>query len=820
MQNQSKLPLPAGEWPRGSVYKNRSIMGQEKMAGRIMKNYNQLQMTSSNIYVSSLLSSPIRLTATCLPLLLLIENFQPVEMKGLVGKLPGNPASCPEEPCNSDPQQVLYALKWASLFFGCALMCPLFGYGLYKIWLKLKSLCGGGRGASNKNATGQGGGKNRSSSRGKQLNEKRARKGLSLEDGCQSRSSSSSRATSSSSPESLMASGVAGEKYGSQLSGANLNTKQKKSSLTVNSMSSGHSGQAQITAADTAPENAISTSNNWHQAPSGAGNSASANTNGLLTYRESVQLNPTSSPLASLSMSMMQQQKQQQLQSSQNAKRVNALSQQAQFVSHQNSDVSNGQENFNHQLINTNNGLGVGGNESNSEVTNGQEQQQQQRIFDEVSEMALNKQLAELLSNSNEVLQQRQHQRQLANQQQFEQQKNQQRNMYPNVIQHRYSMFVGRSSGSVVPEADCRMSLARIQQQQPQNGRDANDFYLNPEFNFQRSQTSMSASASTSTKRGKSRGLQAANYPSGKRKVHPAPADEPEIIGGSRFMDRESGTRDNVNGSEQNFATTTPINKREEDCDMVMRSSGHSIKLKEKLEHQQQQRYYNQLDQNGNLLTLPFDTEAFGQHRHSIDGSLLNNSGDNDSNNLSFSHLQIMTQVIGGGRPEAATIQLSSPSSSSGNNNLNPNGGSNNTHTNGGNGIATDGQGRLCVGGASPVQMVSRSGSERHHRRASSAIGSAAITSTNAPVNVVGSGSSKRPHISNANRLVHSYQQQQQHKQQRHKRQQEQQPPDNMMMTGQQHQQATSGNNSGGQLLMLDHRLNQRDRRPSLKALT
>lgn len=65
----------------------------------------------------------------------------PTTAKGLVGKLPGNPASCPEEPCNSDPQHVLQALKWTSLAFGLILLLPLLMYYISKLISKLHSLC-------------------------------------------------------------------------------------------------------------------------------------------------------------------------------------------------------------------------------------------------------------------------------------------------------------------------------------------------------------------------------------------------------------------------------------------------------------------------------------------------------------------------------------------------------------------------------------------------------------------------------------------------------------------------------------------------------
>lgn len=64
-----------------------------------------------------------------------------VDAKGLVGKLPGNPASCPEEPCNSDPQHVLQALKWTSLAFGLILLLPLLMYYISKLISKIHSLC-------------------------------------------------------------------------------------------------------------------------------------------------------------------------------------------------------------------------------------------------------------------------------------------------------------------------------------------------------------------------------------------------------------------------------------------------------------------------------------------------------------------------------------------------------------------------------------------------------------------------------------------------------------------------------------------------------
>jgi len=73
--------------------------------------------------------------------LLLCHSLEPVSCKGLVGKLPGNPASCPEEPCNSDPQHVLYALKWTSLGFGIILLLPLLMYYLSKLISKINSLC-------------------------------------------------------------------------------------------------------------------------------------------------------------------------------------------------------------------------------------------------------------------------------------------------------------------------------------------------------------------------------------------------------------------------------------------------------------------------------------------------------------------------------------------------------------------------------------------------------------------------------------------------------------------------------------------------------
>lgn len=79
--------------------------------------------------------------------LLLSALVNSINCKGLVGKLPGNPASCPEEPCNSDPQHVLYALKWTSLGFFCTLLLPVLLYFLSKLMSKIHSICyGGGNG--------------------------------------------------------------------------------------------------------------------------------------------------------------------------------------------------------------------------------------------------------------------------------------------------------------------------------------------------------------------------------------------------------------------------------------------------------------------------------------------------------------------------------------------------------------------------------------------------------------------------------------------------------------------------------------------------
>lgn len=78
----------------------------------------------------------------CLSVLILfVARVSLVRAKGLVGKLPGNPASCPEEPCNSDPQHVLYALKWTSLGFGVILLLPLLMYYMSKLISKIHSLC-------------------------------------------------------------------------------------------------------------------------------------------------------------------------------------------------------------------------------------------------------------------------------------------------------------------------------------------------------------------------------------------------------------------------------------------------------------------------------------------------------------------------------------------------------------------------------------------------------------------------------------------------------------------------------------------------------
>lgn len=63
-----------------------------------------------------------------------------VSCKGLVGKLPGNPASCPDEPCNSDPQHVLHALKWMGAVFACILLLPVFMYYLSKLISKIHAM--------------------------------------------------------------------------------------------------------------------------------------------------------------------------------------------------------------------------------------------------------------------------------------------------------------------------------------------------------------------------------------------------------------------------------------------------------------------------------------------------------------------------------------------------------------------------------------------------------------------------------------------------------------------------------------------------------
>lgn len=72
---------------------------------------------------------------------LLIGKTNYGHAKGLVGKLPGNPASCPEEPCNSDPQHVLYALKWMCLFLGLIFLLPVLMYFLSKLYSKLVAKC-------------------------------------------------------------------------------------------------------------------------------------------------------------------------------------------------------------------------------------------------------------------------------------------------------------------------------------------------------------------------------------------------------------------------------------------------------------------------------------------------------------------------------------------------------------------------------------------------------------------------------------------------------------------------------------------------------
>lgn len=78
-----------------------------------------------------------------LPLLLLLlcHRLPAALAKGLVGKLPGNPASCPEEPCSSDPQHVLRALKHTSYFVGVIFLMPILLYYLSKLFSKLRELC-------------------------------------------------------------------------------------------------------------------------------------------------------------------------------------------------------------------------------------------------------------------------------------------------------------------------------------------------------------------------------------------------------------------------------------------------------------------------------------------------------------------------------------------------------------------------------------------------------------------------------------------------------------------------------------------------------
>ena len=63
------------------------------------------------------------------------------DAKGLVGKLPGNPASCPEEPCTSDPQHVLRALKHTSYFVGVIFLMPILLYYMSKLFSKMRDCC-------------------------------------------------------------------------------------------------------------------------------------------------------------------------------------------------------------------------------------------------------------------------------------------------------------------------------------------------------------------------------------------------------------------------------------------------------------------------------------------------------------------------------------------------------------------------------------------------------------------------------------------------------------------------------------------------------
>ncbi|CAA3019399.1 Hypothetical predicted protein [Olea europaea subsp. europaea] len=81
-----------------------------------------------------------RLAASWLVALCLWQT-RAAHAKGLVGKLPGNPASCQEEPCNSDPQHVLAALKIMTIFLGAVLILPLLLYYLSKMFTKIRGVC-------------------------------------------------------------------------------------------------------------------------------------------------------------------------------------------------------------------------------------------------------------------------------------------------------------------------------------------------------------------------------------------------------------------------------------------------------------------------------------------------------------------------------------------------------------------------------------------------------------------------------------------------------------------------------------------------------
>jgi hypothetical protein len=98
-------------------------------------------MPTSSSAVSGVMWPRVALVLTTIATQLLIRPTRVADAKGLVGKLPGNPASCQQEPCNSDPKHVLAALKIMSIFLGSVLVLPLLLYYMSKFLTKIKETC-------------------------------------------------------------------------------------------------------------------------------------------------------------------------------------------------------------------------------------------------------------------------------------------------------------------------------------------------------------------------------------------------------------------------------------------------------------------------------------------------------------------------------------------------------------------------------------------------------------------------------------------------------------------------------------------------------